>query len=80
LTTPPQRGILHLYGGDPTTTRLMTDAQLQQYRYLRAEWKYAAGIYHDCLSRKASDAERHAAEAACSAAKQAADAFYRAHA
>jgi len=49
----------------------MTNAQIQQLRYLHAERKHATGIYHDCLQRNASDAERHAAEAACTATMQA---------
>ena len=69
------RGILHLYGGDPTTTQAMTNAQVQQLRYLQAERKYATGIYHDCLHRNAPDAERQAAEAACTATMQALKAF-----
>ena len=64
-----------MYGGDPTTTKAMTNAQIQQLRYLHAERKYATGIYHDCLHRKASDAERQAAEAACTATMQALKAF-----
>jgi hypothetical protein len=53
----------------------MTTAQIQQLRYLHAERKHATGIYHDCLQRNASDAERHAAEAACTATMQALKAF-----
>jgi hypothetical protein len=53
----------------------MTTAQIQQLRYLHAERKYATGIYHDCLKRNASDAERHAAEAACTATMDALKAF-----
>lgn len=45
----------------------MTNAQIEQLRRLHAERKHATGIYHDCLQRKAPDAERHAAEAACTA-------------
>jgi hypothetical protein len=53
----------------------MTPAQIQQLRYLHAERKHATGIYHDCLQRNASDAERHAAEAACTATMEALKAF-----
>ena len=53
----------------------MTDAQLQQLRYLHAERKYATGIYHDCLQRKAPAAERQAAEADCTATMEALRAF-----
>jgi hypothetical protein len=53
----------------------MTTAQIQQLRYLHAERKYATGIYHDCLKRKAPDAERHAAEAALTATMDALKAF-----
>ena len=53
----------------------MTDSQIQQLRYLHAERKYATGIYHDCLRRNAPDAERHAAEAACTATMEALKAF-----
>lgn len=53
----------------------MTDAQIQQLRYLHAERKHATGIYHDCLRRNASEAERHAAEATCTATMQALKAF-----
>jgi hypothetical protein len=49
----------------------MTDAQIQALKLLHAERKYATGIYHNCLQRNASDAERHAAEAACTATMQA---------
>lgn len=53
----------------------MTTAQIQQLRYLRAERKYATDIYHDCLQRNAPAAERHAAEAACTATMEALKAF-----
>jgi len=53
----------------------MTNAQIQQLRYLHAERKYATGIYHDCLQRKASAAERLAAEQACTATMEALKAF-----
>jgi hypothetical protein len=53
----------------------MTPAQIQQLRYLHAERKYATGIYRDCLQRNASDAERHAAEVACTATMEALTAF-----
>ena len=53
----------------------MTTAQIQQLRYLNAERKYATGIYHDCLKRKVSATERHAAEAACTATMDALKAF-----
>ena len=53
----------------------MTTAQIQQLRYLHAERKHATGVYHDCLKRNASDAERHAAEAACTATMDALKAF-----
>jgi hypothetical protein len=53
----------------------MTTAQIQQLRYLHAERKYATGIYHDCLQRSAPVAERHAAEAACTATMEALKAF-----
>jgi hypothetical protein len=53
----------------------MTNAQIEQLRYLHAERKHATGIYHDCLQRKAPDAERHAAEAACTATMDALKAF-----
>lgn len=53
----------------------MTTAQIQQLRYLHAERKHATGIYHDCLQRKAPAAERHAAEAACTATMEALKAF-----
>lgn len=49
----------------------MTKQQINKLRLLNAEHKYAAGIYHECLKRKAPAAERHAAEAACTAAWQA---------
>ena len=57
------------------TPRAMTTAQIQKLRHLHAERKYATGIYHECLQRKASDAERHAAEAACTATMDALKAF-----
>lgn len=53
----------------------MTPEQINQLRYLHAERKYAAGIYHDCLRRHAPDAERHAAEAACTETMDALKAF-----
>ena len=53
----------------------MTTAQIQQLRYLHSERKHATGIYHDCLQRNASAAERHAAEAACTATMEALKAF-----
>jgi hypothetical protein len=53
----------------------MTNAQIEQLRHLHAERKHATGIYHDCLQRKAPDAERHAAEAACTATMDALKAF-----
>ena len=53
----------------------MTTAQIQKLRYLHAERKYATGIYHECLQRQAPDAERHAAEAACTATMNALKAF-----
>ena len=53
----------------------MTTAQIQTLKLLYAERKYATGIYHECLQRKASDAERHAAEAACTATWQALENF-----
>lgn len=53
----------------------MTTAQIQQLRYLHAERKHAIGIYHDCLQRNASAAERHAAEAVCTATMEALKAF-----
>lgn len=53
----------------------MTTAQIQTLKLLHAERKYATGIYHECLQRKASDAERHAAEAACTATWQALENF-----
>jgi hypothetical protein len=53
----------------------MTTAQIQQLRYLHAERKYATGIYKDCLIRNAPDAERLAAEAACTATFEALEAF-----
>jgi hypothetical protein len=53
----------------------MTNAQIQRLSYLHAERKYATGIYQDCLQRKAPDAERHAAEAACTATFEALEAF-----
>jgi hypothetical protein len=53
----------------------MTNAQIEQLRHLHAERKHATGIYHDCLQRKAPDAERHAAEAACTATMNALKAF-----
>lgn len=53
----------------------MTTTQIQQLRFLHAERKYATGIYHDCLKRKASATERHAAEAACTATMDALKAF-----
>jgi hypothetical protein len=53
----------------------MTTAQIQKLRHLHAERKHATGIYHECLQRKASDAERHAAEAACTATMDALKAF-----
>ena len=53
----------------------MTTAQIQQLRYLHAERKYATGVYHDCLKRKASATERHAAEVACTATMDALKAF-----
>jgi hypothetical protein len=55
--------------------KVMTDSQIQQLRYLHAERKHATGIYHDCLRRNAPDAERHAAEAACTATMEALKAF-----
>jgi hypothetical protein len=53
----------------------MTTAQINRLRYLHAEGKYAAGIYHECLQRQAPDVERWAAEAACTAAGDALRAF-----
>ena len=53
----------------------MTTAQIQQLRYLHAERKHATGIYHDCFEAKASPAERHAAEAACTATMEGLKAF-----
>jgi len=53
----------------------MTNAQIEQLRHLHAERKHATGIYHDCLQRKAPEAERHAAEAACTATMDALKAF-----
>lgn len=53
----------------------MTQTQIQQLRHLHAERKYATGVYHDCLQRNVSDAERHAAEAACTATMEALKAF-----
>jgi hypothetical protein len=53
----------------------MTTAQIQQLRYLHADRKHATGIYHDCLKRKVSVTERHAAEAACTATMAALKAF-----
>jgi hypothetical protein len=53
----------------------MTTTQIQQLRYLHAKRKHATGIYHDCLKRKASATERHAAEAACTATMDALKAF-----
>ena len=61
--------------GRPHHHAAMTTAQIQQLRYLHAERKHATGIYHDCLQRNASDAERHAAEAACTATMKALKAF-----
>ena len=49
----------------------MTNAQINKLRRLNAQSKKARDAYHDCLSRKAPAAERHAAEAACKAAWQA---------
>lgn len=53
----------------------MTTAQIQKLRHLHAERQYATGIYHECLQRKAPAAERHAAEAACTATMAALKAF-----
>ena len=53
----------------------MTSAQTQKLRLLYAERDYATGIYHECLQRKAPDAERHIAEAACVATWDALVAF-----
>ena len=53
----------------------MTTAQIQKLRLLHAEREYATGIYHECLQRKAPDAERHAAEADCTATWDALVAF-----
>lgn len=61
--------------GRPHHHAAMTTAQIQQLRHLHAERKYATGVYHDCLQRNASDAERHAAEAACKATMEALKAF-----
>ena len=56
-------------------TGSMTTAQIQNLRHLHAERKLATGIYHECLQRKAPAAERHAAEAACTATMDALKAF-----
>jgi hypothetical protein len=53
----------------------MNTAQIQQLRQLHAARKQATGTYHSCLQRNASAAERHAAEAACSATMAALKAF-----
>ena len=53
----------------------MTPAQTQKLRLLYAERDYATDLYHECLQRKAPDAERHIAEAACVATWDALVAF-----
>jgi hypothetical protein len=53
----------------------MSTTQIQNLRQLHAERKHATGVYHDCLQRKAPAAERHAAEAACTATMAALKAF-----
>lgn len=45
--------------------------QIQTLRQLHAVRKAAQNHYHVCLASKAPDAERHAAELACSAAVKA---------
>ena len=60
--------------GDPNQLTV-TSAQIQKLRYLHAERQYATGIYHECLQRQAPDAERWAAEAACTATMDALKAF-----
>ena len=58
-------------GREPTVSKSMTNTQINELRRLNAQSKKARDAYHDCLSRKAPAAERHAAEAACAAAMQA---------
>ena len=53
----------------------MTTIQVQTLRNLRSDRKRATDAYHACLQGKASDAERHAAEAACTATMDALKAF-----
>ena len=53
----------------------MTFAQIQTLRTLHTERNYATRAYHACLQRNAPDADRHAAEAACSATMAALKAF-----
>ena len=49
----------------------MSPIQIQTLRQLHAVRKAAQNHYHACLASKAPDAERHAAERACSAAVKA---------
>jgi len=49
----------------------MTSQQINQLRKINAAHKAASNFYHVCLKRNAPAAERHAAEAACTAAWQA---------
>jgi len=49
----------------------MTPIQIQTLRQLHAVRKAAQNRYHECLTSKAPDSERHAAELACSAAVKA---------
>jgi len=53
----------------------MTATQLQTLLNLRSDRKRATDAYHACLQGQASDAERHVAEAACSATMAALKAF-----
>tara|TARA_B100001093_G_scaffold488071_1_gene524941 strand:+ start:3810 stop:3992 length:183 start_codon:yes stop_codon:yes gene_type:complete len=49
----------------------MTSQQINQLRKINAAHKAATNFYHLCLRRNAPAAERHAAEAVCTAAWQA---------
>ena len=60
--------------GDPNQPT-MTSAQIQTLRRLHADRKQALSNYHACLQQNAPDADRHSAEAACSATMAALKAF-----
>jgi hypothetical protein len=53
------------------SSSLFTSQQIDQLRKISATHKAACNAYHACLKRNAPAAERHAAEAACTAAWQA---------